>query len=93
MSKYFPDFLIETSKGRYLVLEVKGGDEELTYNSEKKRLKKGEITKDGITSDPLMKEVGFDEFRELNTNFDYHIVFNGTIVSNQQAVKGAIEAL
>lgn len=93
MSKYFPDFLIETSKGRYLVLEVKGGDEELTYNAEKKRLKKGEITKNEITSEPLMKEVGFDEFRELNTNFDYHIVFNGTIVSNQQAVKGAVEAL
>lgn len=93
ISKYFPDFLVETSKGRYLVLEVKGGDEELTYNSEKKRLKKGEITKDEITSEPLMKEVGVQEFQELNTNFEYHIVFNGTIASNQQLVKSAVEAL
>ena len=93
VSKYFPDFLVETSKGRYLVLEVKGGDEELTYNAEKKRLKKGEITKDEITSEPLMKEVGVQEFQELNTNFQYHIVFNGTIASNQKIVKDTVDAL
>ncbi|TAN36368.1 hypothetical protein EPN27_01840 [Patescibacteria group bacterium] len=93
LSKYFPDFLIETSFGRYLVLEVKGGDKELTYKEEKKRLEKNEITKDQITSDPLMKEVGFNEFQLLNKNFEYHIVFNGTIASHQQKIKEAVNAL
>jgi hypothetical protein len=90
MSKYFPDFLIETSLGRYLVLEVKGGDEELTYNAEKKRLKSGEISKNEITSEPLMKEVGINEFQELNSNFEYHIIFNGTVLSHQQMVVDTI---
>ncbi len=90
MSKYFPDFLIETSLGRNLVLEVKSGDEELTYNAEKKRLKKGEISKNDITSEPLMKEVGFNEFQELNSNFEYHIIFNGTVSSHQQMVVDTI---
>jgi hypothetical protein len=93
LSKYFPDFLVETSLGRYLVLEVKGGDQELTYNAEKKRLEKGEITKDEITSEPLMKEVGFNEFQELNSNFEYRIIFNGTVLSHQQKIVDAIKSL
>lgn len=86
LSKYFPDFLIETSFGRHLVLEVKSGAEELTYKAEKKRLEDGELSKDKITSNPLMKEVGFSDFKELNSDFDYHIIFNGTVLSNQQKV-------
>ncbi|NQV92883.1 DEAD/DEAH box helicase family protein [Candidatus Kaiserbacteria bacterium] len=86
LSKYFPDFLIETSFGRHLVLEVKSGAEELTYKAEKKRLEKGELSKNEITSNPLMKELGFGEFKDLNSNFDYHIIFNGTVLSHQQKV-------
>ncbi len=86
LSKYFPDFLIETSFGRHLVLEVKSSAEELTYKKEKKRLEGGELSKDEITSNPLMKEMGFSEFKELNSNFDYHIIFNGTVLSHQQKV-------
>lgn len=93
LSKYFPDFLVETSLGRYLVLEVKGGDQELTYNAEKKRLEKGEITKDEITSEPLMKEVGFNEFQELNSNFEYRIIFNGTMLPRQREVVDAVNKL
>lgn len=93
MSKYFPDFLIETSLGRYLVLEVKSGAEEMTYKSEKERLESGELSKDKITSNPLMKEMGFKEFRELNSSFEYHIIFNGTVLTNQQEVVEVIETL
>jgi hypothetical protein len=93
LSKYFPDFLIETSFGRYLVLEVKSGAEEMTYKSEKERFEKGEITKDEITSGPLMKEIGFKEFNQLNNDFDYHIIFNGTVLSHQQKVIEAVEQL
>ena len=93
LSKYFPDFLIETSFGRYLVLEVKSSAEEMTYKAEKERFEKGEISKDEITSGPLMKEIGFKEFNELNNDFDYHIIFNGTVLSHQQKVIEAVEQL
>jgi len=93
VSKYFPDFLVETSKGRYLVIEVKGGDKELTYKSEKERLDSGSITKDDVTSDPLMKEIGFREFQDINKDFEYHIIFNGTIMDRKQRLKDAIEQL
>ncbi|MBU1557721.1 hypothetical protein KKC45_02060 [Patescibacteria group bacterium] len=92
-SKYFPDFLIETSKGRYLVIEVKGGDKELTYKREKELLDNKKLSKDKITSNPLMKEVGFTEFKKLNSNFDYHIIFNGTILQNQEKVIEKIKSL
>lgn len=93
ISKYFPDFLIETSYGRYVVLEVKGADEELTYRAEKERLSKGELSKHQITSNPLMKEVGFNEFNDLNSDFEYRIIFNGTVLSHQQKVVEAIQSL
>lgn len=88
ISKYFPDFLIETTKGRYLVLEVKDdrAETKLAYESDKKRYRKGDITKDQLSSIVYAKEVGFDEFKSLNKNFDYHIVFNGTVLSHKQEV-------
>jgi len=86
ISKYFPDFLSETSFGRHLVLEVKSGDEELTYMSEKEKWKQGTFKKDDITSDPLMKEIGFVEFQELNKNFEYHITLKGRMLPEQQSI-------
>jgi len=93
ISKYFPDFLIETSFGRHLVLEVKGVDEELTYKSEKENWKQGNLKKDDITSDPLMKEIGFVEFQELNKNFEYHITFKGRMLPEQQSIVQKINTL
>jgi hypothetical protein len=93
ISKYFPDFLIETSFGRHLVLEVKGGDEELTYKSEKEKYNNGTLKKDDITSDPLMKEIGFQEFQELNKNFEYHITFKGRMLPEQQLIVQKVEGL
>ena len=88
LSKYFPDFLVETSTGRYLVLEVKDdrAETKLAYSSDKERFSKGKITKEQFSSLVYAKEVGFDEFQALNENFEYHIVFNGTIASNKDAV-------
>lgn len=88
VSKYFPDFLVETTSGRYLVLEVKDdrAETKLAYENDKKRYRKGSITKDQLSSIVYAKEVGFDEFKALNKNFEYHIVFNGTVASNQQEV-------
>ncbi|MCB9810152.1 DEAD/DEAH box helicase family protein [Candidatus Nomurabacteria bacterium] len=95
ISKYFPDFLIETTKGRYLVLEVKDdrAETKLAYQNDKKRYRKGNITKDQLSSIVYAKEVGFDEFKALNKNFEYHIIFNGTVASNQQEVKEVIDTL
>ncbi len=93
ISKYFPDFLVETSFGRNIVLEVKGDDEELTYRSEKEKYARGTLKKDHITSDPLMKEIGFMEFQELNKNFEYHITFKGKIISEQQAIVQRIKGI
>lgn len=93
VSKYFPDFLVETSKGRYLVVEVKGGDKEMTYKSEKERFDKGLITKDDVTSDPLMKEIGFREFQDINKDFEYHIIFNGTIIERKNQLIKSITSL
>lgn len=84
VSKYFPDFLIETSFGRYLVLEVKGDNEEHAYNSDKIRYIDGKIKQDEIVSIPYAKELGFQEFQKLNNNFEYHIIFNGKVLSHQQ---------
>jgi hypothetical protein len=33
-----------------------------------------------------MKEIGFNDFKELNSDFNYHIIFNGTVLSHQQKV-------
>jgi len=93
ISKYFPDFLIETSFGRKLVLEVKSGDKELTYKSEKEKYNKGTLKKDDITSEPLMKEIGFKKFQELNKNFEYHITFKGKMLPEQQSIVEKINAL
>jgi hypothetical protein len=93
VSKYFPDFLIETSLGRYLVLEIKGDNEEHAYNSDKIRYIDGKIKTDEIVSLPYAKELGFEEFKKLNKNFEYHIIFNGKVLSHQQKTLEYISSL
>ena len=91
--KYFPDFLIETTKGRYLVLEVKSEREKLTYNKEKEELEVGKIITTKITSEPLMKEIGFKDFQKLNKNYEYKIIFNGKVESNKRSILEEINKL
>tara|TARA_B100000745_G_scaffold58094_2_gene34448 strand:+ start:7548 stop:10121 length:2574 start_codon:yes stop_codon:yes gene_type:complete len=80
MARYFPDFLVETTKGRYLVVEVKGKDKETNYKANKVSYQKGKKQKkkdeELLHDEVFAKEVGFNEFQQLNQNFDYHIIFN-----------------
>lgn len=73
LSLYFPDFLIETNRGRYLVVEVKASSEKPDYDFNRS-LYSGR--REEISNEVFAKEVGFRDFQELNTNFDYHIVFD-----------------
>jgi len=91
--KYFPDFLVETTKNRYLVIEVKASNEKHAYEIDKERFEKTEINRQKLTSIPFAKEVGFREFQELNRNFEYHIIFNGTVVTEQQRLIAEVKAL
>jgi len=79
--KYFPDFLIETSKGRYLVVEVKDASSKLTYE-ENKKCYNGKI--ESLFDDVLSKEIGFKKFQELNQQFEYRIIFNAKFREQQE---------
>ena len=79
--KYFPDFLIETTQGRFLVVEVKGSDEKLTYERNKKQYTG---KSDDLFDEVYAKEVGFEEFRKNNKEFEYHIIFNSSLQKHQQ---------
>ena len=87
---YFPDFLIETSSGRYLVIEVKTSQERFGYEHDKKKYSGGS---DGIVSEVFAKEVGFREFKKINSNFDYHIIFDASLQDQQRKLFEDIEKL
>lgn len=80
IARYFPDFLIETSTGRFLVVETKGGDEKADYEANK-RSYKGKL--DHLTNEILAKELGFHTFQETNKNFEYRIIFNAMLQQEQ----------
>lgn len=80
VARYFPDFLIETSKGRFIVVEAKGGEEQADYEANKKAYK-GKI--ENLTNEILAKEIGFNEFQGVNKNFEYHIIFNASLQREQ----------
>jgi hypothetical protein len=40
-----------------------------------------------------MKEIGFQEFQELNKNFEYHITFKGRMLPEQQLIVQKVEGL
>ncbi len=80
VGRYFPDFLIETSKDRFIVIEAKGGDEEADYVSSKKKYN-GKL--ETLTNEVLAKEIGFNEFKSVNKNFEYHIIFNASLQREQ----------
>ena len=79
--KYFPDFLIETSKGRHLVIEVKDAHSKSNYEANKVRYSgKTEDLFDEVFS----KEIGFREFQELNRAFEYRVIFNARLQDKQK---------
>lgn len=80
VGRYFPDFLIETSKDRFIVIEAKGGNEEADYVASKKKYN-GKL--ETLTNEVLAKEIGFNEFKSVNKNFEYHIIFNASLQREQ----------
>ena len=80
VARYFPDFLIETSKERFIVIEAKGGDEQTDYETNKK-VHKGKL--ENITNEILAKEIGFNDFQSVNKNFEYRIIFNASLQREQ----------
>lgn len=79
VARYFPDFLIETTK-RFIVVEAKGSDEKSEYETNK-RSYKGKI--EDLTNEILAKEIGFNEFQSVNKNFEYHIIFDASLQREQ----------
>ena len=80
VGRYFPDFLIETSKDRFIVIEAKGGNEEADYVASKKSYN-GKL--ETLTNEVLAKEIGFNDFKSINKNFEYHIIFNASLQREQ----------
>jgi type III restriction enzyme len=83
MAKYFPDFLIETTKGRYLVVEVKNPAQKQDYEANKVAYK-GSLGE--ITNEVFAKELGFQDFQKINDNFAYHLIFGGGLQQQQGKV-------
>lgn len=81
LARYFPDFLIETTKDRFLVIEVKTNQEKSNYEQNKKTYKGKQ---DDIWSEVFAKEVGFREFQEVNKNFEYHVIFDAGLQQQQK---------
>lgn len=89
-ARYFPDFLVETTKGRYLVLEVKSNAEKSDYEANKKTYNG---KKENLTNDVYAKQVGFEEFQKINKSFEYRIIFNATLQSERARLLEEIKSL
>ncbi len=83
IARYFPDLLIETSTGRYIVIEVKTTQEKMAYEKNKD-LYAGKA--DDLFSEVFAKEVGFNDFQKVNENFDYHIIFDAGLQRQQEVL-------
>ena len=81
VARYFPDFLIETSKGRFLVVEVKLNSERLPYEQNKKQFTG---KREDLFDEVFAKEVGFRDFQDINKNFEYHIIFDAGLQQQQK---------
>lgn len=80
VARYFPDFLIETNSGRYIVIETKGSNEKSDYEYSKANFK-GDKKK--LRNEIYAKELGFNDFQKLNKNFEYKIIFDASLQSEQ----------
>jgi len=90
ISKYFPDFLMETSKGRFLVVEVKISSEKMDYERNKSQYA-GQ--REDIFNEVFAKELGFREFQKVNDNFEYHIIFDAGLQHQQKELYEKISKL
>ncbi len=81
IARYFPDFLVETTNGRFLVVEVKSHREKGSYEQNKQEYK-GKI--ENLFSEVFAKEIGFKEFQQANKNFEYRIIFDASLQIRQQ---------
>ncbi len=87
IARYFPDFLIETTKNRFLVVEVKTNQEKTNYEQNKKTYKS---QNDDIFNEVFAKEIGFRNFQEVNKNFEYHIIFDAGLQQQQMQLSQEI---
>ncbi len=90
VARYFPDFLVETTKGRYLVVETKSPAERADYEANK-RSYNGKLEQ--LTNEVLAKELGFRAFQEANKDFEYRITFNAVLQREQVELFEEIEHL
>lgn len=90
LARYFPDFLIETTKDRFLVVEVKTNQERSNYEHNKKTYI-GE--NDEIFNEVFAKELGFRDFQEVNKNFEYHIIFDAGLQQQQKELYQEIQKI
>lgn len=88
IARYFPDFLIETTKGRFLVVEVKSNREKETYERNKKDYK-GKI--EDLFDEVFAKEMGFKEFQQANKDFEYRIIFDAAFQEQQHKLLETIK--
>ncbi len=89
VAKYFPDFLIETTKGRYLVIEVKAGDEQTEYERNKREYGRDQ----SLFNTVFAKEVGFEDFRKHNKEFEYRVVFSTSLREWQKQLMDAMRLI
>lgn len=89
-ARYFPDFLVETTKGRFLVVEVKSNREKEGYERNKQEYK-GKV--ENLFNEVFAKEVGFEEFQRANKNFEYRIIFDASLQRRQQELYETIRGI
>lgn len=89
-ARYFPDFLVETTKGRYLIIEVKSNAERMDYEANAKNYT-GRVEE--LTNEVFAKQVGFEEFQKANKNFEYRIIFNAGIQAEQARLLEEVRSL
>jgi hypothetical protein len=90
VARYFPDFLVETTKGRFLVVEVKSNREKEGYEKNKQEYK-GKV--ENLFSEVFAKEIGFKEFQQANKNFEYRIIFDASLQKRQQELYETIRGI
>ncbi len=90
IARYFPDFLVETTKGRFLVVEVKSNREKEGYEKNKQQYK-GKV--ENLFNEVFAKEIGFKEFQQANKSFEYRIIFDASLQKRQQELFETIRKL
>lgn len=90
IARYFPDFLVETTKGRFLVVEVKSNKEKEGYERNKQKYN-GKI--ENLFNEVFAKEIGFKEFQQANKNFEYRIIFDASLQNRQHELYKRIRGL